>query len=162
GLQVIPADLVLRMPAHRCAEHMRQQLRAEADAQHRLALAQCRFDGLQFSGQVWITFLLIHIHRATQHDQPAIAIDAGLRIRIALEIVEADAVSARADARIERAQRFSGHMLAHPQTRRGGYSRAPVTTARSTPRRSLASMASPGFTSATSCKARPSGPVTMA
>src|SRR5690606_17907074 len=137
---------------------------AQADAQHRLALTQCCLDGLELGGEMRITMLLIHIHRSAKHDQPAITIDAGLRIRIALEIVEADAVPARADARIERTQRFGGHMLEHQQTgheglqtRHGGvYSRAPVTVARSTPRRRRASMVSPGFTSAASCNARPS------
>ena len=106
----------LLVPAHRRTEHMRQQLRAEADAQHGLVLAQGSFDGLSSVRQVRVPVLVFHVHRSAEHDQPAIAVDIRLRIRVALEIVEADAVPARADPRIERAQRLGGNVLENHQS----------------------------------------------
>ncbi len=63
-----------------------------------------------------IAVLVIDVHRSTQHDQSAIAVDVGLRIRMALEIMEPDAVAPCADARVQRAQGLGGDMLEDHQS----------------------------------------------
>ncbi len=90
---------------------MREQLRAETDAEHRLALLQHPFDRAQLGAQMRPRMLVLDVHRPAQHDQAAIAVHAGLRLGLALEVDEADAVAALADQRIERAERFGGDML---------------------------------------------------
>ena len=55
--------------------------------------------------------LVFDVHRSAEHDQPAIAVDVGLRVRLAVEIDEADAMATPADQRIKRAERFGGDVL---------------------------------------------------
>src|SRR5690606_28302522 len=52
GLQAVPADLGRVVALDRRAQRMRQQLRAKADAEHRLALSEHALDGLEFGAQV--------------------------------------------------------------------------------------------------------------
>jgi hypothetical protein len=63
--------------------------------------------------------LIFHIHRPAQHHESLIPVHIRLRIGIALEIVEADAVAARADARVQGAERLGGNMLEDHQARHG-------------------------------------------
>ena len=117
GLQAMPADLGAFHAMDRRAQHVRQQLRAEADAEHRLALREHAFDREQFGAQVRAVDAVLDVHRSAEHDQPAIAVDVGLRFGIALEVGEADAVAATADQRIERAERLGGDVLEDEQAR---------------------------------------------
>jgi hypothetical protein len=103
------------MPAHRRAEHMRQQLRTKADPEHRPPQPQRALDGTQLGQQVRAVLAVLHIHRAAQHHQPAVALHLGLRLRIALEIDEADPMPARPDQRIQRAERLGGDVLEDQQ-----------------------------------------------
>ena len=119
-LQFVPADLVTLVSPHRGAEHMGQQLRAEADAEHGFVLPQRGFDGLQFGGEVRVAVLVLDVHGPAQHDEPAIAVEVRLRIGMAMKIVEADAMAARADARIQRAQGLGRNVLENHQSGHAG------------------------------------------
>src|SRR5881394_1840184 len=96
---------------------MCQQLRAQANAQDRLALTQRGFDRQQFGLEMRVSVLVLHIHRAAEHNQAVITLDVGLRLGMTLEIVEANAMAARSDAGVQCAQRLRGHMLEDHQTR---------------------------------------------
>ena len=109
--QRIPADFRRLVALDRRAQHMCQQLRAEADAEHRLALFQHFLDRAHLVGEVRALRMVLHVHRSTQHHQPAVAVDVELGVRVALEVLEADAVTAPPDQRVERAQRFGGDVL---------------------------------------------------
>ena len=116
-LQRVPADFRNLVSTHRRAQHMRQQLRAQADPEDRLALFEHAFDGDHLVAQVRALRMVFHVHRPTQHDQAAVAVDVELGVRMALEILEADPVPALADQRIERAQRFGGDVLEDEEAR---------------------------------------------
>ncbi len=110
----------------RRTQHMRKQLRAEADAQHRLVLLQRDLDREQFGFQVRMEMLLVHVHWTAEHDQALVAVDVRLCVRIALEIVEADAVPAGADARMQSAERFGRDVLEDHQAGHGSKPRSGV------------------------------------
>jgi hypothetical protein len=96
---------------------MRQQLRAQADAEHRLALFEHAFDGAHLVGQVRASRVVFDVHRATEDDQPAIAVHVELGVRMPLEVLEADPVATPTDQRVERTQRFGGDMLKDEEAR---------------------------------------------
>ena len=138
--EVVPANLGLTMPAHRRAEHMRQKLRAQADAEHGLVLRQGLFDQAHLGHQVRTLVLILHVHGPAQHDQPVVAIHAGRGIRVALEIHIADAMPACADQWIERAEWLGGNVLQNQNAghrkarrwrsgRRSNFARKPAATA---------------------------------
>jgi hypothetical protein len=116
GHKVVPPYLMPVMPAHRRTEYMRQQLGTQANAKHRLAVAQGRFDGLQFGLEMRVPVLILHIHWSAKNDQPVITIYIGLGVRVALEVVEADAVAALADTGMQGAERFRRNVLEDHQT----------------------------------------------
>jgi hypothetical protein len=95
---------------------MCQELRAQADAEDGLVLAQRGLDRDQLRLQVRMPMLVHHVHRTTQHDEPVVALDVRLRIGMPLEIMEANAMAAGTDARIQRAQGLGGHMLEDHQS----------------------------------------------
>jgi hypothetical protein len=74
-------------------------------------LLERSLDRNQLRLQVRPPVLILDVHRPAEHDEPAIAVDVGLRVGIALEIVEAHAVAASANQRIERAERLDGDVL---------------------------------------------------
>lgn len=117
GMQVIPANLMVAVSLHRRAQHMSQQLRTKADAKHRLALLQRGLDDPELGAQMRMPVLVLHIHRPTQHDEALVFLHVGLRVRCALEVVEADAMATRADARIQRAERLGSNVLKDHQAR---------------------------------------------
>jgi len=57
--------------------------------------------------------------QATEHDQPAVAIQARPRVRIALEVHELDPMPAAPDQWIERAERLGGDVLEDEDSRHG-------------------------------------------
>ncbi len=95
---------------------MRKQLRAEADAQHGLVLSKRSFDREQLGLQVRVAMLVHHVHRPAEYDEPMVSIGVRLRVGMALEIVEANAVTAGADASMQRTERFGGHVLEDHQS----------------------------------------------
>ena len=109
------------MSLHGRAEHVREQLRAEADAEHGLALLERALDREQLRLQVRPPVLILDVHRSAEHDEPAIAVDVRLRVRVALEIVEANPVAARADQRVERAERLDGDVLENQDAGHGSW-----------------------------------------
>jgi hypothetical protein len=118
-LQRVPADFRLRQATDRRAEHVRQQLRAEADAQYRLVLRQCPLDRLQFGAQVWPAVVVFDVHRTTEDDQSAVTVDVGLCVRVAVEVDEADTMSAPTDQAVEGAERLGGDVLEDEQAGHG-------------------------------------------
>src|SRR5690606_32032947 len=111
--QLIPADLVLLVTAHRRAEHVCEQLCAETDAEHRLLLAQRLLDRPELGLQMRQAMLVLDVHRSAEHDQAAIAFEARVRFRLTMEVVEAHAVTAGADQPVEHAERLGRDMLKH-------------------------------------------------
>ena len=96
-LHGIPADFRNLVARYRRAQHVRQQLRAEADAEDRLALLEHAFNRAQFGAQVRAMRLVGHVHGPPEHDQAAIPVHLGLRVWFAFEIGEADPVSTPPD-----------------------------------------------------------------
>ena len=119
-LQPMPADLRDRMLAHGCAECVGKQLRAQADAKDRFALFEHGLDHAQFGAQVRALCLVFDIHRTAQNDQPAITIHLRLRVRLPLEIDEADPVATPPDQRIQRAQWLGSNVLEDQYAGHGG------------------------------------------
>src|SRR5262245_56360113 len=84
--EVVPTDLGLLLPRHRRAEHVGQQLCAQADAEHGLALLESALDRDELGLQMRSPMLILDVHRAAEHDEAAIAVDGGLRVRVPLEV----------------------------------------------------------------------------
>jgi hypothetical protein len=61
--------------------------------------------------------LILYVHRSAEHDEASIAIDVGSGVGVALEIVEANPVPARANQRIECSERLDGDVLKNQQPR---------------------------------------------
>jgi hypothetical protein len=102
------------------AEGMRQQLGAEADAQHRLPALQGRLDAAQLGAQVRALGLLLDVHRAAQHDQAVIALDRGRGLGITLEVDEAQPMAAPRKRLTRSARRVrSGAGTMRPACRHG-------------------------------------------
>ena len=69
------------------------------------------FDREELGFQVRPSVLILDVHRSAEHDQPAIAIDVGLSVRVSFEVVKANPMAARANQRVERAERLDGDVL---------------------------------------------------
>ena len=61
--------------------------------------------------------MVLDVHRAAQYHQPAVTVHVELRIRVPLEVLEADPVPAPPDQRIQRAQGLGGDMLEDEEAR---------------------------------------------
>ncbi len=88
---IVPADFLLRVSINRGAERLGDQLRAEANAQHRHLPAHRLFDQFQFGHQMRQLIGVVDAHRSAQHDQPVITVQARLGVRVAREINVANA-----------------------------------------------------------------------
>jgi len=60
--------------------------------------------------------LILDVHRAAKHDQAVVAVHIWHGVRLALEVVEADAMTAIADSRMQRAQRLGCDVLEDHET----------------------------------------------
>src|SRR5262245_40855575 len=99
-LEVVPTDLGVSMALHGRAEHMREQLSAEADAEHGLALRERALDRFELRLQVRPAVLILDVHGPAEHDEAAIAIDVRLGVGVALEVMKANPMAARANQRV--------------------------------------------------------------
>ena len=70
--------------------------------------------------------LVLDVHGAPEHDESPIRIDVRLRVGMPLEVVETNAVAARSDERVERAERLDGYVLKDQQA--GHRSRLQIDT----------------------------------
>jgi len=115
---------------------VREQLRAETDAQDRLVLCERLADHFDFRLQVRARIAVLDVHRTAEHDQPAIAIELGARIGLALEVDELHAMSALADQLVQCAERLGGDMLEDEDARHArslAVAHAGMTTGRERP-----------------------------
>ena len=113
GFQLVPPYLRLHMAAYWRAQDMGQQLRAQTNTQHGLFLTQRSLDDPQFRLQMRQAMLVLHVHRPAQYDQPVVAGEIRLGVRVTFEIVETDTVAPCTDASMERAEWLGGHVLEH-------------------------------------------------
>src|SRR6185503_10653701 len=112
-----PTHLGLAVALHGRAEHVREQLRAEANAEHRLALLERALDYAELRLQVRPPVLIFDVHGTAEDDEAAIAVDLGLRVRVSLEVVEANSMPARANQCVQRSERLDGDVLENQKAR---------------------------------------------
>ncbi len=92
-VQPVPADLGHVVRSHVAAHRRREQLRAQADSQHRLARGDRLADHRHFRAQVRVLRDLVDVHRPAEHDEPVVAAHVRLGVRLATEVHVADAES---------------------------------------------------------------------
>ena len=106
----MPANFFLRSGAHRCSKSVRQQLTAQADAEHGDVCPQRLFDERHFLLQMRTPVDVAHAHGAAHYDEP-IGVE-----RLRHRIIAKDAYGVmRTAVRIKRvsdaAWRFRGYVL---------------------------------------------------
>ena len=110
-VQPVPPDLRHRVRLHLPAHCRRQQLAAQADSKHWLAGEHRFADQRHFGAQVWKRTNLVDVHRATEHDEPVVPADIGLRAGIAFEVDVLDPAARLPQQRVEVAERFRRNVL---------------------------------------------------
>ena len=103
-LDIVPAHFPGFHRAHARAQGVRQQLGAQADAEHGDFSLQGPLDTAHFHLQVRVAVALVGHLRPAEHDQRVVLFDIRVDVRVAVEIHVADAVSAGAQHGVERAQ----------------------------------------------------------
>jgi methyl coenzyme M reductase subunit C len=94
-------------------------LRAQANAEHRFAGGDGLANRGHFHGEVRVMVYLVAVHRAAEHDQAVIAAEVGYGIRLAAEVLVADAKAGIAQQGVERAEYFVRNVLEDKQAMHG-------------------------------------------
>ena len=115
GLHVVPADFLDRVGPHVGTERTCQQLRAQANAEHRFAGGDRLTNRGHFHGKVRVMVYLVAVHRAAEHDQAMIAAEVGYGIRLAAEVLVTNAKAGIAQQGVERAEYFVRDVLEYKQ-----------------------------------------------
>ncbi len=116
-MQAVPANFGNGIRLHPSSHCRRQQLAAEADAEHGLLRIHRLADDLDFGLEVRELPRLVDIHWSAEHDEAVIPANVRLRVGLAAEIHVADAESGRTQQRIEVTERFGGDVLEDEQFR---------------------------------------------
>jgi hypothetical protein len=111
GADVIPADFFFTVGVDIRSERSGDQLRAEADAQHRQIPAHRFFDQFQLGAQMRELIGVVDPHRTAQNHQAVVTVETRLSIGMAREIHVANSKSGAFQQRIQRAENFMGHVL---------------------------------------------------
>ncbi len=109
--EVVPADFLDFIGNDTGTECPCDQLRSQADAEHRHAPFDGRANRRHLDGQMRVACGFIAVHWSTEYHQAVIAIDLGALVRLTAEIHITDAKAGIAKQRIERAENLVGYML---------------------------------------------------
>ena len=110
---VIPADFFLAVGFNLGAKGARDELRTEADAEDRDTALHRIVDQAHLGNEVRMIRHVVDAHRPPEDDEPVVAIEAGLRIRMAAEVDVTDADAGSFQQRVQGAQDLERNVLAN-------------------------------------------------
>ncbi len=108
---VVPADLLYRVRAHRCAQRLGDKLRTEADAEGRDAPLDRISNHAHLGLEVGVGVGLIDAHRSAEDREPVVAVQARLRVCAAAEVHVAIPEPVAPQQRIQCPEDLPGHVL---------------------------------------------------